>query len=70
MTTENAIARNFRIIQATNHDNRNRFYVQKRFFLIFWLIILNREGFPSLEEAKQAIYMHLFTPDLAYVRSR
>jgi hypothetical protein len=69
MTTENAIARNFRIIQSIDKNNRSAYFVQKRFF-IFWLIFLNPEGFSSLEDAKQAIYLHLFGPELAYQYAR
>lgn len=54
MTNGNPINRDLRIIEYIDNNNNPWYYVQKRFF-VFWLICLNREGFPSLEMAKQEI---------------
>jgi hypothetical protein len=69
MTNESALIRNFRIIESIDKNDRRWYYVQKK-FLFFWLIILNPEGFSSLQEAKEEIHNHLFGHELEYVIAR
>lgn len=59
MTTTQSLISDLRIIEFIDSDNRPWYYVQKRFLFVFWLICVDREGFPSLEMARQSVHHYL-----------
>lgn len=58
---------NWRIIESVDEENRSWYYVQKRFLRIFWLICVNREGYPSLESARHGTRNYFLQNPVEYV---
>ena len=65
MATASAAYQNLRIVEFVDQNDYRWYYVQKKFF-VFWLLFLNREGFSSLESAKESIHYYLAKHQLEY----